>query len=83
MVLDINLLRAPRRVLIEAYTNEEVIQVQKEGALPLIQVRLSIFCSKPLTFLGVLLRGSLVEVQYAQCNLFVVLSLIKIFCYSV
>ena len=65
VVLDINLLRAPRRVLIEAYTNEEVVQVQKEGALPLIQVHLFIFCSKPLAFLGVLLRGSLVEVQYA------------------
>ena len=83
MVLDINLLRAPRGVLIEAYTNEEVVQVQKEGALPLIQFHLFIFCSEPLTFLGVLLRGSLIEVQYAQRNLFVILSLIKIFCYSV
>ena len=83
MVLDINLLRTPRGVLIEAYTNEKVVQVQKESALPLIQVHFFIFCSKPLTFLGVLLRGSLVEVQNAQSNLFVILSLIKIFCYSV
>lgn len=83
MVLDVNLLRTPRGVLIEAYTNEEVIQVQKEGALPLVLVGLFISCSKPLTFLGVLLRGSLVEVEYAQRNLFVILSLIEIFCNSV
>ena len=83
MILDVNLLCTPRGMLIEAYTNEEIVQVQKKGAFPLIQVSLSISCSKSLTFLGVLLRGSLVEVEYAQRNLFVIFSLIKIFCNSV
>ena len=83
VVLNVNLLRTSRWMLIKTYTDQEIVQVQKKSSFPLVCFIFLIFGGKYFAILRVLLWGPLIKIKDSKNYLLVIFPLIKIFGYPI